>query len=280
MKFKIIHTTEYLFNSEIFLEPHVLRFRPRITPYVNVIDFSLTILSAPEGNKIMEDEENNVVDFCWFSGMTESLKIRAQSVLETKEFNPFNFILFPETFNQIPFYYSLQQQKLLFSSLEKQILAEDLIDYRNRVLKAANSDTIAYLTQLTYQIHQDFSVEYREDGPPLAPNTTFQLKKGSCRDLAWMQISLLREQGIAARFVSGYYYFDMDAPQYELHAWLDVFLPGIGWLGLDPSHGILTGNTHFPLASSAISENTMPVSGGIRGSASSQLITALSIEKM
>jgi transglutaminase-like putative cysteine protease len=62
-----------------------------------------------------------------------------------------------------------------------------------------------------------------------------------------MQINLLRQLGIAARFVSGYYYFDMDEPAYELHAWVDVFIPGIGWLGLDPSHGILTGNTHFQL---------------------------------
>jgi transglutaminase-like putative cysteine protease len=95
-----------------------------------------------------------------------------------------------------------------------------------------------------------------------------------------MQINLVRQLGIAARFVSGYYYFDMDTPNYELHAWIEVFLPGIGWLGLDPSHGIFTGNTHFPLASSAHYENTMPVSGGIRGSASSKLITQLAIEKL
>jgi transglutaminase-like putative cysteine protease len=95
-----------------------------------------------------------------------------------------------------------------------------------------------------------------------------------------MQIHLLRQQGIAARFVSGYYYFDMDQPQFELHAWLQVYLPGTGWLGLDPSHGILTGNTHFPVVSSAHYEHSMPVSGGIRGSATSQLITQLSIEKL
>jgi transglutaminase-like putative cysteine protease len=95
-----------------------------------------------------------------------------------------------------------------------------------------------------------------------------------------MQINLLRQQGIAAQFVSGYYYFEMEEPSYELHAWVEVFIPGIGWLGLDPSHGILTGNTHFPIVSSAHSENTMPVSGGIRGSATSTLVTELSIEKI
>jgi transglutaminase-like putative cysteine protease len=73
-----------------------------------------------------------------------------------------------------------------------------------------------------------------------------------------MQINLLRQLGIAARFVSGYYYFDMDEPRITCVG--GRFIPGIGWLGLDPSHGILTGNTHFPIASSAHFDNTMPVS--------------------
>jgi transglutaminase-like putative cysteine protease len=71
----------------------------------------------------------------------------------------------------------------------------------------------------------------------------------------------------------------MEKPIFELHVWVEVFITGKGWLGFDPSHGILTGNTYFPVASSAITENTMPVSGGIRGSATSQLITNLMIEK-
>jgi transglutaminase-like putative cysteine protease len=127
-------------------------------------------------------------------------------------------------------------------------------------------------------LHDDFKVEYRETGQPFSPNKTFKFKRGSCRDLSWLLISLLRNRGIAARFVSGYFYFDMDEPAYELHAWVEVFLPGNGWLGLDPSHGIFTGNSHFPIVSSAHYENTMPVSGGIRGSATSKLKTQLSIE--
>ena len=95
-----------------------------------------------------------------------------------------------------------------------------------------------------------------------------------------MQINLLRNLGIAARFVSGYFYFEMDEPTYELHAWVEVFLPGVGWFGLDPSHGIFTGNTHFPIASSAHFTHTMPVTGGIRGSATSILKTHLKIEKI
>ena len=279
MNFKIIHETSYLFSDEVFLEPHYLRFRPKSSPFIDVTHFSIVLKSEPEGHSVIEDEEHNLIDFCWFETITKRLTIQVESTLQTKAFNPFNFIIHPESFSTIPFSYNEHQYQILYASLQKTALAQELLDYAQEILEAANFNTIIFLTNITTQIHQDFSVEYREDGPPLTPNNTFSIKRGSCRDLSWLQINLLRNLGIAARFVSGYFYFDMDNPSYELHAWVEVFLPGTGWLGFDPSHGILTGNTHFPVASSAIPENTMPVSGGIRGSATSQLITNLRIEK-
>ena len=278
MRFKIIHDSEYLFDSEVFLEPHYFRFLPRKTAYVDIESSLLTILSEPVGHRVIRDEENNLLDFCWFGGMTNQLIIKSETILETTPYNPLDFILHDQSYNHLPFEYGEHQKKLLYSTLEKQTISEGLIDYGAAIQSASNYNTIQFLINLTNQLHQDFIVEYRHEGSPLLPGETFELKRGSCRDLSWMQINLLRHQGFAARFVSGYYYFDMGNPAYELHAWAEVFLPGTGWLGLDPSHGILTGNTHFPIASSAYYENTMPVSGGIRGSATSQLKTQLSIE--
>lgn len=279
MNFKIIHETTYLFSDEVFLEPHYLRFRPRQSPFIEVTDFSLTLKSEPQGRNVIEDEEHNAIDFCWFEELSDRLTIHAQSMLQTKEYNPFNFIIHPKSFYTIPFTYSDHQYQILYAALRKTALAQPLIDYADAVLNNSQHNTIAFVTNLTTQIHSDFSVEYREEGPPLSPDKTFAIKTGSCRDLSWMQINLLRHYGIAARFVSGYFYFEMDKPIFELHAWVEVFIPGPGWLGFDPSHGILTGSTHFPVASSAIPDNTMPVSGGIRGTATSQMITNLVIEK-
>jgi transglutaminase-like putative cysteine protease len=279
MNFKIIHETTYTFSDEVFLEPHYLRFRPKQTPFIEVTNFAIALKSAPEGHRVIEDEEHNVIDFCWFEKLTNSFTIYAESSLHTKEYNPFDFIVHPDSFNSMPFTYSEQQSQLLHASLKTSLLDQDLVDYAKGILTTSHFNTVTFITNLTIQIHKDFAVEYREDGPPLSPKSTFEIKKGSCRDLSWMQINLLRDLGIAARFVSGYFYFETEKPIYELHAWVEVFIPGTGWLGFDPSHGILTGNTHFPVASSAIPENTMPVSGGIRGSATSKLVTQLIIEK-
>lgn len=280
MKYKITHHTNYIFDSEVFLEPHYLRFRPKRTPYAEVLLHELTILPEPIGHRTASDEENNLVDLCWFEELTGNLSIEATSIIETQPYNPFDFIIHPQKYYQIPFQYARQQQELLFSTLGKPKLSKALLKYGATLQKASAFNTLQYVANLTNQLHHDFTVEFREEGAPMLPDDTFQTKKGSCRDLSWMQINLLRHQGFAARFVSGYFYFDMDEPNYELHAWVDVFLPGAGWVGVDPSHGILTGNAHFPIATSAHFENTMPVSGGIRGSASSQLITQLYIEKI
>ena len=137
---------------------------------------------------------------------------------------------------------------------------------------------IPFLTNLTTKIHDDFILESRQEGIPFAPDKTFEIKNGSCRDLVWMQIQLLRHMGIAAKFVSGYFYLPLENSEFELHAWLEVFLPGAGWIGFDPSHGILAGNSHIPIASSTHFENTMTVTGTIRGEATSDLISKVMIE--
>jgi transglutaminase-like putative cysteine protease len=94
-----------------------LRFRPKQTPYLDVTDFSITILSEPAGHKVIQDEENNVLDFCWFEGMTTKLTITATSILETKKYNPFDF-LYPVHYNQLPLQYD-ELQKNYFCCIRR-----------------------------------------------------------------------------------------------------------------------------------------------------------------
>lgn len=278
MRFKIIHETEYEFSESVFLEPHNLMFKPKNAPYLELESHSLELSILPAGISEQLDADDNFVHFCWFDGMHKKINIFSEAIVTSKEHNPFHFLVYPLSFNAIPFSYSDNSLELLQKYLITDMINEDLLSYAQAILALKNNQTLAFLTELTIAIHSDFVVESREEGIPFQPDKTFQLKKGSCRDLVWMQIHLLRNLGIASRFVSGYFFVDVENPQYELHAWTEVFIPGAGWIGFDPSNGIITGHTHIAVASSGHYENTMPVSGSVRGDATSELRTNLFIE--
>jgi transglutaminase-like putative cysteine protease len=277
MQIEIIHETEYTYASAVFLEPHYLRFKPRHTPYADLSRFSLQVSPEPMGISEQIDAENNTVHFSWFKDIHDKLNIRATSVLITKPYNPFNFLISPPSFDQIPFEYGKDLKKLLQPYMEKIAIGEALVKYGNLIADGSKGNTLNFLIDLTQQIHRDFKLEIRDIGEPYLPDETFHFKKASCRDLAWMQIQLFRHFGMAARFVSGYFYVDVEEPKYELHGWTEVFLPGAGWIGYDPSNGIRTSNMYFPICSSASYQNTMPVSGSVRGDAISVLTTRLEI---
>jgi len=278
MEVEIVHETEYAYQSEVFLEPHYFRLKPKKTPYMKMLNFSIAVSPEPFGISEQTDAENNTLHFSWYEGMHSKLAIKTVSKIEIKAYNLFDFLLFPANYNQVPFSYSEDIEKILKATLELGIISENLKRYGEQILQHADGNTLTFLSEFTNKIHQDFVLKIREQGAPYQPDETFRLKTGSCRDLAWMQIQVLRHLGIAARFVSGYFYVDVEEPHYELHAWTEVFLPGAGWIGFDPSNGIRTTNMYFPLCASSSYQNTMPVSGSVRGDASSVLTTSLKIK--
>lgn len=278
MEIQIIHETEYEYTKEVFFEPHYLRFKPRNTPYLQLRDFTLDVWPKPVGISQLFDAESNSVHLCWYNDKYHKLNIKAVSTLTVSDYNPFNFLLWPQGYDNVPFSYSNDLQHILAPYLKAVSLGDYLRRYASEILLNKEAGTITALGKLTVNIHSDFKLETRLSGEPHTPDTTFELKKGSCRDLAWMQIQILRNFGIAARFVSGYYFIDADQPQYELHAWTEVFLPGAGWIGYDPSNGVRTTNRYFPVCSSADYRNTMPVTGTVRGDGNSLLKTRLEIK--
>lgn len=278
MKFQITHQTQYTFSKPVFLEPHTLRFYPSNLQLSSVLNFNLQVYPQPSGILFQTDCENNPIHFCWFEGTTSQLKVTATILVENKNFSPFNFIFYPARFSSSPFSYSEEQQQLLQMYLVYEDLSKSLTDYGKKLLQENNFETIPFLLSLTKQINHDFTIEARETGPPMSANETFQMKRGSCRDLAWMQIQLLRQMGMAAKFCSGYYYIDMEQPEYELHAWVEVYLPGAGWFGLDPTAGLVTGENYVKVAACAHFSNTNPLQGNFRGDALASLHTQLKIE--
>jgi transglutaminase-like putative cysteine protease len=278
MKFRIYHQTGYHFSEKIFLEPHIFRFKPRQDHKQRLTSFALTIEPVPTGRNEFLDETNNLSELIWFDGKHAQLNLTAVSELETTEKNPFDFLIYPFSFNQMPVHYDLSfalSRYLYISDNQKSInsfIKSNFNDFTGTVME--------YLLLVTHKIYEDFEKTIRHNGPPHPPDITLREKKGSCRDLAVLEMEILRNAGFATRFVSGYKFNPDPAEESELHAWVEVFLPGPGWIGFDPSTGLIAGNDHFPVVSSYLPEKTMPVTGTFRGSASSAMKSEIRIEQI
>lgn len=278
MQYKITHKTSYEYSKPVFLEPHYIRLQPTTRPYLVLESFDLRFSTNPAGVRSVIDAENNGIHFCWFAGLLEKLTITSQSIIQVLPYNPLAFIIYPMECLTLPFKYPPHLRFLLNQELHLDEYSQFLADYSSSIKSKVNHDTVQYLISLTTQIHTDFKVIYRHEGEPYTPNHTFENRIGACRDLTHMQVMMLRQEGIAARYVSGYYFIELENPDYELHAWVEAYVPGAGWMGLDPSNGLVVSNAHFPVVASSHYENTMPITGSIRGEGTSLLHTDLHIE--
>jgi transglutaminase-like putative cysteine protease len=126
---------------------------------------------------------------------------------------------------------------------------------------AVSGDTVNFLGTLNQRIHEACRYLIRETGTPLSPGITWSEKQGSCRDLTVLFVEVCRAIGLAARFVSGYQEGDLDQDDRHLHAWAEVYLPGAGWRGYDPTHGLAVSDRHIALVASAVSNYAAPISG-------------------
>jgi transglutaminase-like putative cysteine protease len=155
---------------------------------------------------------------------------------------------------------------------------KDSVALTRELVARFGSMTMDFLLGTTLYIHDQFTKTVRHEGPPHSPDQTLNMQKGSCRDLAVLLIEIFRNAGFAARFTSGYKIHHDEGMEHELHAWVEVYVPGAGWYGLDPSTGLTAGNDHIAVSSGIHSFHTMPVTGTFRGAATSHMSTDILIE--
>ena len=279
-RFAITHHTLYQYEEPVFLEPHLLRFEVRKNPYIRSRSHVITVKPSHMVSKEMIDAEDNHILSVSFEGLHNRLEVKSKSELLVADFNPFGFIIFPEKYLKIGFQFDEANRKVLHAALSEIPLTETLKALNDSVLHESGYDTLQYLILLTNAIHSQYQKIHRHDGPPLMPEALEKAKEGSCRDLAYMQMALGRSCGLACRFVSGYVLDETIEKDFELHAWVEFFLPGGGWIGFDPSTGLAVDSRYVPVACSAFPENTLPVSGSFRGSATSKLDTKITVEKL
>lgn len=276
MRLKVTHQTQYAYSKMVYLEPHTLFVHPPTYPYQNVSGFKLTINPQPVVFSRSNDIEGNSVYLACFQDLTDSLTIHTVFEVETFRSNPFDYVLYPFETCNLPFQYPIELHPLLKPYLKPETRNSKIENFALECAGKSQQSTLRLLMYLTEVINHEFSSEYNEFGPVRSSEETFRLKKGSCRDLSILMIDICRMLGIAARFASGYHLGDSTQEHY-LHAWVEVYLPGAGWRGYDPTTGLVVADQHILLASSAYPNLVSPIHGVFRGDAHSTLQSKVTI---
>ncbi len=280
MKLQVQHTLNYSYNGAVVLQPQTLYLYPKSYPHQKVIDYNLLI--DPKPNKVVRnvDAEGNVQQVAYFSGnQVDHLSVTADMTLYSESFNVFDFVHFPYNTKNLSFNYDDRIYKYLFPYLDNSDVTRNVSELAQSIANETAWGTVSFLMTLSKYIFENFSYSQRVFGNALHPDDTLLLKAGTCRDFSRLFIACCRSMGIAARFVSGYLYGNpMQA--HELHGWAEVYLPGAGWRGFDPTEGRAVVNNHISLGASADFDELAPVMGSFNGVTSSSLITNVNINRI
>ena len=280
MRYKIRHTTRYSYDQPVHLEPSTIRLRPQANGMQLVFSHQMRITPTPAGQTQVVDEWNNSTATVWFDMNTplDYLSIVTASDIDVQRDNPFDFIFDNAFFDKLPAQYTPQQQIALKATLDRNEPAMEITELAYSIAKDAQHDLMQFLMNLNALLNQQIIQTIRHHGDPTPPLTTWQTKRGACRDIAVLFIDICRSVGLAARFASGYAYGLIQENRPEMHAWAEVFLPGGGWRGLDPTMGLAVSDKHITLATGPAPIYAAPFAGTFRGTSSnSHLMYDISI---
>jgi transglutaminase-like putative cysteine protease len=257
---EILHRTRYVFDRPVVASPHLLRLRPVASPGSVVLDHSMRIDPADHAVHWQQDPFGNHVARVSFLAPLRSIDIEVKVLAEMAPRDPFDFFLDPAA-QFSPFSYGHELAGDLAPHLEVAdpgpLLAGFLAAF-DRTPRA----TVDLVVTVARSVASAVRHEVRMEMGVLDPDVTLQRGVGSCRDSAWLLIQLLRHLGLAARFVSGYLVdLTPTGDVTDLHAWAEVYLPGAGWIGLDPTSGLLAAEGHIPLAASPHPRGAAAVEG-------------------
>ena len=220
-------------------------------------------ISLPHRLRWVRDLHENHIGLVDFTELASEMVIEGNFTLDVAERNPFDFILLPEA-AEYPFSYE-QELWMELSPLCQNLYVRDTDRIRDWLAPfwrpGKKVETLELLQQLNLQIYRSFRYQRREQRGVLSPAETLENNGGSCRDFATLFMEASRFLGLAARFVSGYMYSSEIQGRMSMHGWAEVYLPGAGWIGFDPSWGLLAASNYFPVAVSRHSEHAPPISG-------------------
>lgn len=268
-RLKISHLTEYQFSDEVLFEQHKLLVRPREGHDVR-IESSILKISPMYTIQWQRDVFDNSLAVVSFTKPADKLTIASEVIIQHYEEAPLNFYIEDYALNY-PFRY-LQADWADLSPYQQAIYPQDQLVLQQWLFQLGlmqnNLQTFSLLSQLNQAINQQFRYQIREEAGVQSPAETINLASGSCRDYATLFIEACRLLGMASRFVSGYLHAPAtEAGNATTHAWAEIYLPGTGWKGFDPTAGEVTGNQHIAVAVARNPEAVPPVSGSFVGPA-------------
>ena len=268
----LTHRTEYNYDRLTGLAPHTIRLRPAPHCRTPILSYSLRVEPALHFVNWQQDPFGNFLARLVFPERTERLSVTVDLVVDLAVINPFDFFL-EDSAQKWPFEYETE----LAAELAPYLLATaggPLLDrYMARLDRTATGTSLDYICDLNRSLSQEINYLIRMEPGVQLPDETLKLGSGSCRDSSWLLVQILRRLGLAARFVSGYLIQlkpdvkSLDGPSgtdkdfTDLHAWAEVYLPGAGWIGLDPTSGLVAGEGHIPLAATPSPSSAAPISG-------------------
>ncbi len=272
-RYSILHRTYYNFASEVTLGPHRLRLRPREGHELRIESSSLEITPAAE-LRWQRDAEDNSVATATFKQPTKQLVIESKVIIQQYNEEPLDFLVADYAVD-FPFDYTADDLAVLTPCLRAEQLAPDpsLKAWIDTIWQPDEKlQSYELLLRLTRQINHSMRYQAREEPGVQASGETLALSTGSCRDFAGLLMDAARHLGFAARFVSGYLYAPPSPNDYgATHAWTEIYLPGPGWKGFDPTTGEVVGSDHVSVAVSRSPANVPPVEGSYLGPPGAQL---------
>jgi transglutaminase-like putative cysteine protease len=264
---EISHTTRYEYDQVVQFHPHILYLRPRENPLLRVSRFAFTL--KPDATIYwMRDDFDNLPASAHFLLHSDVLEIGVNCVVETSEKPTFDFLV-RDYATEFPFKYEpLHQFNLaIYLTPPEPEICVALKKWLEPRFQYQPTNTIAWILELNQVLNRSLTYQRRDEQGIQSALETIRRNAGSCRDYASLFVAIARTLGVAARFVSGYLYDPLlhQAAGGDMHAWVEIFLPGAGWRGLDPTNGIFCNSYYVPVAHAVIAESINPIQGSFQG---------------
>jgi len=267
----LTHETAYRYDRRIGMAPQIVRLRPAPHCRTPILSYSLRLEPSTHFLNWQQDPFGNYLARIVLPEETDVFSVTIDLVADMAVINPFDFFIADEA-KDWPFEYESALKAELGPYLAPEPAGPRLLSYMGGV-DVRPQTTIDFLCDLNRKLQKDVAYLVRMEPGVQGPEETLKKASGSCRDSAWLLVQILRNLGLAARFVSGYLIQltpdvkSLDGPTgaaadfTDLHAWTEVYVPGAGWIGLDPTSGLLAGEGHIPLAATPHPSSAAPITG-------------------